>query len=189
MMTANRFQQKYHRKQPRLCRGFSLIELMITLVILVVLISIAVPSFKSFITSNRLTAQINELVADLATARNLAASSSRQTYLCIANSATTCAGSGTDWSTGRIIWVDYNSNGSLDAATEIIKYVPALDGGVTLIAAGLPNSASITFQPYGGLTGTGSGTFTLCATGEANGRQATLSYTGRVLAQRITTCP
>ena len=162
---------------------------MITLVVLAVLLTIALPSFRTFITSNRLTAQINELVADLSTARNMAASSSRRAYLCIAADATSCAGSGSDWATGRILWVDYNSNGSLDAATELVKYLPALTGNVTLTTTGLATSDSITFQPYGGLTGTGTGTFTLCAPGDTNGRQITLSYTGRALVKRITTCP
>lgn len=191
MITASRFHRRTYQalRRSRNDRGFTLIELMITLVILVILISIGVPSFTQFITSNRLTAQINELVADLSTARNLAASSSRTANLCIANSSTTCAGSGSDWATGRIIWVDYNSNGALDAGSEIFKYVPALDGGVTLTASGLPSSSSIAFQPYGGLTGSGSGLLTLCASGDTNGREVTLSYTGRVLAKRITNCP
>lgn len=194
MMTANRFPLYSYRTRPRFTKGFSLIELMITLVLLSVLILIAIPSFKSFITSNRLTAQINELVADLSTARNMAASSSRRAYLCIATDSTNCAGSGTDWAAGWILWVDYNSDGSLtatnnSATNEIVKYVPALDGGVTLTAEGLPASDQITFQPYGGLTGTGSGTLTLCAPDDINGRQIALSYTGRALAKRITTCP
>lgn len=163
---------------------------MITLSILAILLTIAVPSFRSFLISNRLSAQINELVADLSTARNLAASSSRRAYVCIASSATTCAGTGTDWAAGWILWVDYNSNGTLDTGnSEIYKYVPALETGTSLIASGLPTSDTITFRPYGGLTGNGSGTFKLCASGESNGRQATLSYTGRVLASRITNCP
>jgi len=53
----------------RHARGFSLVELMVTIAVLAILLAIGIPSFASLIASNRLTSATNELVAALQTAR------------------------------------------------------------------------------------------------------------------------
>src|SRR3989344_4698731 len=50
--------------------GFTLIELIITLTIAGILMAVAVPGLKNFVSSNRLTAQINDLIADINLARS-----------------------------------------------------------------------------------------------------------------------
>jgi len=51
-------------------RGFTLIELMVTLAVAGILLGIAVPSFRQLIFSNRLTATANEVVTALTVARS-----------------------------------------------------------------------------------------------------------------------
>ena len=183
-MTANRIESNSLDRT----RGFTLIELLVTLIVLAILITIALPSYRSFIISNRLTGQINELVGDLSLTRNEAATRSQQVTMCIAASATACATSGSDWVAGRIIWVDINRNGSLDAATEILKYVPPLGDGVAMIASGPSNTSSITFLPYGMLSLASNWTFTLCSPGEPRGRQVDVPFSGRAIAKKIESC-
>lgn len=166
-------------------QGFSLVELMVAITILGVLLAIALPGFQSFVTQNRLTAQINELVGDLSLARNESSTRGRNVNVCMAASATACATSGTDWAVGRLIWVDTNGNGALDSGNnEIIKYTAPLEGGVSLNNASGP---LVTFRPGGGLTASAM-TFTLCAPGTVTGRTATLPFTGRAAAKRVETC-
>lgn len=70
--------------------GFTLVELMVTLAVLVVLTAIAVPSFRSLTLSNRLTASANEIVGTIQVARMEAIKRNARTQLC-SNSATSNA--------------------------------------------------------------------------------------------------
>jgi len=170
-------------------RGVTLIELMITLVVLAILLGIAVPSLTQFMTSTRLTRQINELITDISLARNTAGTRGTNVSICIAASATACATSGTAWEAGRIIFTDSNSNGTINTGETLIKYIPALDGGTNLTSSSFSNSWYITFRPFGGLTSIAGGDFTLCSPGNTTGRKINVAATGRPVASKITTCP
>ena len=188
-MTANRIKLNSPERIRKSSRGFTLIELLVAVLVLGVLLSLALPSYERFVTSNRLTAQINELVGDLSLARSEAGARSRQVNVCIAVSSTACASSGSDWAAGRIVWVDTNGNGSLDASTEILKYAPPLDGAVTMVASGPSNTSSIVFLPYGVLAAANNWTFKLCSPGDNKGRQVSVPFSGRAIADRIENCP
>jgi prepilin-type N-terminal cleavage/methylation domain-containing protein len=62
--------------------GFTLIELMITLIVAGILLGIGVPSFNSFVKNNRIVSQSNELLADLTFARSEALKRSRDVHIC-----------------------------------------------------------------------------------------------------------
>jgi type IV fimbrial biogenesis protein FimT len=68
-------------------RGFTLLELIVTMTIAVVLIMIAVPSFKNITLSNRLTTAANDIVGAIYSARTEAVKLNAATQLC-SNSAT-----------------------------------------------------------------------------------------------------
>ena len=63
-------------------RGFSLVELMITVTIAVVLIMIAVPSFKTITLSSKLTTTANDIVGAINIARMEAIKRNANTQLC-----------------------------------------------------------------------------------------------------------
>lgn len=186
-MTVNRLLLRTPPLQQKNSLGFTLVELLFSLLVLAVLMMLAIPGYQSFVNSNRLTAQANELVSDFSMARSEAGARSRPAQVCIAATSTSCATSGSDWAAGRIIWVDTNGSSTLDAA-EIIKYAPPLDGGVSLVASGPSNTTALIFQPYGGVSGGSTWTFTLCVPGDTKGRQIILPITGRPSASRIDTC-
>ena len=50
-------------------RGITLIELVVTIAVLAVAVAIAVPSYNTLITTNRIASEVNELVASLQYAR------------------------------------------------------------------------------------------------------------------------
>ena len=52
-----------------MCRGFTLLELMVTVAVAAILATVAVPGFRDLIQNNRVTTQTNELVTALNFAR------------------------------------------------------------------------------------------------------------------------
>lgn len=70
----------------RVARGFTIVELMVTLAVAAVLIAIAVPSFRSITLSNRLTTTANAFVDAINTARLDAIKRNSSAQLC-SNSA------------------------------------------------------------------------------------------------------
>lgn len=63
-------------------RGFTLIELMVTIVVAGILLSIAIPSFQNFIIDSRLNAAATELADAVRLARSEAIKRSRPIVLC-----------------------------------------------------------------------------------------------------------
>ncbi len=70
-------------RREHLQQGFSLVELMIGVVLVVVLLGIGVPSFRSFILEQRLRATSSDLRVALMTARSEAVKRNREVELLV----------------------------------------------------------------------------------------------------------
>jgi len=94
--------------------GFTLVELLITILVAALLMALAVPAFNSFVENNRIISSTNELVSALAVARNGAIHRRDTVTLCsstdTAAAVPTCSGSAS-WETGWIAFTDRNANG------------------------------------------------------------------------------
>lgn len=78
--------------------GFTLIELMVTVAVLVIVLSIAIPSFQNFIIDSRLNAAATELADAVRLARSEAIKRSRPIVLCkVAPTASDTCVTGSDW--------------------------------------------------------------------------------------------
>lgn len=154
-------------------RGFTLIELMVTLAIAAILLTVGVPSFSDTIKNNRLIAQTNKFVGSVALARSEGVKTAQTVNMCPANATYTACSGNTNWSTGWIVWIDLNGNATIQA-NEIRQIVEALPASITF-TAGL---SAYTFTPQGAAGGTD--TLVMCddRTGET-GRRIQIRVTGR----------
>ncbi|WP_070990124.1 GspH/FimT family pseudopilin [Halofilum ochraceum] len=107
-------------------RGFTLVELMVTLIIIAVVLSIAVPNFRDFIQDSRATAEANNIVGALNLARSEAIKRSETVSVCASSDQATCNGGG-DWDQGWIVFVGDSS--SLD---EVLRVWEAPGDAVTV---------------------------------------------------------
>lgn len=87
------------RRATRRMSGFTLVELMVTIAVASVALSIAVPSFNQLIVTNRLAAQANEVVAALNFARSEAIKRNTTVTFCRVNPASpsVCAAQAGNW--------------------------------------------------------------------------------------------
>jgi type IV fimbrial biogenesis protein FimT len=134
------------RKQPT--RGFTLIELMVTIALLVIVIAIGVPSFQAAINGSRLTAATNELSAGVQLARAESIKRNRVVVLCRSEDMLSCA-DGDTWN-GWLVFADTNADGVVDVGEDIIK-TGTIDAPLVVRASpGISSRAmTISFLPNG----------------------------------------
>jgi type IV fimbrial biogenesis protein FimT len=154
--------------------GFTLIELMITLVVAAILLTVGIPSFRDLIKNNRLVSYTNSFVAGAHLARSESIKRRRYGFICASADQTTCSNN-SNWATGWIIWIDDNADITPQAA-ELLRVNETLDPNMSFTSNG-PNQ--FRFDPMG-IVNT-SGQLTLCddRTGET-GRVISISNSGRV---------
>ncbi len=110
--------------------GFSLIELMVTVAVATIVVSAAVPSFRSVVMDNRLVTQANNFVASVNLARSAAVRFQRNASVCATanyDAAVPSCVASTDWSNGWIVWVDKNRNSATDANEILSVFGPLSD--------------------------------------------------------------
>lgn len=91
-------------------RGFTLVELLVTIVVGVLLMLVAVPSFVTFQRNAQLSDAVSNYIAAINVSRANAMKQGVDSYL--------VPKSGTDWRTGWTVYADTNFNQSYDAVTD-----------------------------------------------------------------------
>jgi len=127
-------------------RGFTLIELMMTISIAAILMAVGVPSFRYVTTSNRVSSEINGLLGDLQFARAEAIREGQTVTVCASADGATCSGS-TNWKTGWLVFSDTGVIGTLDGTDPILKMQRTFSGLDTLQAN--HNISAVTFSREG----------------------------------------
>jgi len=158
--------------------GLTMIELLMTMVILGVIVAFAVPNFNDAVLGARLNAQAGNLLASMQIARSEAIKRNSTVTVCTSTDGTSCAGSGS-WEQGWIVLV----------GTTVLQRQEALPTGFRVIQSG--TLANITFPPT--VVGATQATFNICRHSPVGKqeRALTLSATGvaYVTSTYNSTCP
>ena len=138
-------------------KGFTLVELMITLAIAAILMALAVPSFNSTIKNNRISTQASELITSLNYVRSEAIKR------------------GADVTIGRAD-VNWENGWIITTGITTLRNHAAFEGTNTLEGTAI----AVTYRGTGRTTDTNDITFTLCDDREnSTGRLIEISLTGR----------
>jgi type IV fimbrial biogenesis protein FimT len=164
--------------------GFTLLELLITIVIVGVLLGIAIPNLQTFIQNNRQTSAMNDFIGMVSYARGEAVARNTNVALCIANAARDgCAGSGSNWASGYLVMVQ--------SPAKVLKIYNALPGNQSMNASGFTTTHTIVFANNGLASSTGS--FLFCdQRGNDARRGLTLNTGGQIrlaAAATLGNCP
>lgn len=160
----NRLMSCWQVQSPLNQRGFTLIELMITVTIMAILTAMAIPSFSEVILKSTLTNQARDLMASSLLARSEAIKRNQTVTLCASSNGSTCGGT---WTNGWIVLTTDNI---------VVHSHKAAPTGFLINSA----LTSITFSASG--LGATMATLTVCKATPAVGKEERLlsiSGTGR----------
>jgi len=152
--------------------GFSLVELMVTLVVMGIVMSVAVPNFIGMIDRNKVIEAGNRLTASIMQVRSEAIK--RNSPIALRSNTTH------DWHLGWSMYAGaYTGGDAVDAGEVPIRVVAASNDGVTITG---DNQAGmwLSFFANGMLNENANATFIICNNGDAaTGRILTVDRGGR----------
>lgn len=116
------------RHAPAPARGVTLIELLVTIVVLGVLLAMGLPSLRDFLVGNRLSSNVNGFIGLVNYARSEAIVRNQDVVVCPKNASTIACASTATWNTLEIqAFVDEDGDGERDAAEVLLKTMAAVD--------------------------------------------------------------
>jgi prepilin-type N-terminal cleavage/methylation domain-containing protein len=107
--------------------GFTLIELMFTVLVLAVLLAFGVPNFRDFLRNSRMAAEANDLLSGLNLTRSEAIKRRAPVTLCAGTS--NCLSSG-DFADGWLVFVDVDGDGVVDVGEDVLRRHDAMPEGI-----------------------------------------------------------
>ena len=153
--------------------GFTVVEMLVSLAILAILLSIGVPNFKGFISSSNMVSNSNDMVGAFSYARMAAIKRGGPVRLGVRD--------GSSWTGGIVVWVDADADATLDAGEEL-RLWDAFNNGSSIVSA--ESRSNFVFNASGEVNN--DDVLTLCdnRTGE-QGRSISILLSGVVFAEEV----
>jgi type IV fimbrial biogenesis protein FimT len=158
--------------------GFTMIELMMTIAIATIVMTLAIPSFRYITNANRIASEVNGLLGDLQFARAEAIKEGQGVTVCVSTDHATCVANDTNWQDGWIVISSVAGVGVLRVQNQFSStdtFVSNTVASVTFnregYAGGLPAGTLITLHDS-----TGTPAWTRCLS---------LSFTGQMTTEMV----
>lgn len=178
-------------------RGFSMPELLITLGVVAIVLSTAVPAINTTIRDNRLTTHLNNVVADIHFARSEAAKRDVRVIMCRSTNPNArvprCDGETKVWTTGYIIFADdgnYTNNVYNEGVDTLLRRGQEAGSSVRMRTNWTWNR-NLEFNPNGSINEGGVAEMSICdSRGGESGKQIVVSLSGlpKMQSGNIPTC-
>jgi type IV fimbrial biogenesis protein FimT len=130
-------------------KGFSLIELMVTLSVVAILFAFALPNLRNFIRNSRLSSGINDMLHSFNLARTEAVKRQAGNVVVCGSSAPMAASPACTYDSfrGWFVFVDTNQNWQHDAGEPVLEQHDLLDTSVTVAVDA--NNNIVSYSPTG----------------------------------------
>ena len=127
--------------------GFTLYELLITVMIVAVILAFGIPNLRDFTLNNRMAGTANDLQSAFMMARTEAARAKSNVTICASADpmgTATCEGT---WDQGYVVFVDEDGNGERESSESVLRAHPLAESGVLLRVA--DGAAYFMYAPSG----------------------------------------
>ena len=162
--------------EPQFRKGFTILELMITLSIVAVLLTLGVPAFHKYSLKQKMNAAVSSLQNDLLYGRSQAIYRDIQVIACPGSPSYGCTES-TDWSDGWIVFTDVNTDRLRQDGEDLLRHTQALQNIMVHSSSGRTN---LRFYPNGSAPGSNT-SFSFCGLGGPEySRKLIISNLGRI---------
>ena len=144
--------------------GFTLYELLITVLVIGVILTIGLPNMREFTANSRISATANDLHGALMLGRTEAARAREEVTICASSNGTAC--NSADFDTGWIVFVDGtgDGNGVVDGTDTVLRIFPAVDPSINVNATDLGGNPASRFTFTPASVGTGAAGMLTAAT-------------------------